>query len=999
MLQVSLLGQFEVLQDGERRAIPTRNAQVLFAYLLLHAGRALRREHLAGILWPDSSEENARSNLRHELWRLRKNLARKDANGAAGYDYILSDDLTISFDAETNYTLDVHILERGPPDSDDAEGLMLALSVYRGPLLPGFYQDWVLVERERLQGLFEMRMARLLALLEVAERWDETIEWAQQWIALGETWSEAAYRALMVAHAHSGDLPRAMLAYERLAQGLQRDLGLQPSAQTRALLVHLQAASSMPPPAVPQAADVSGKELKAVVETVAPHKPHANLPRPLTVFVGREKEIGRVRRLVERTRLTTITGAGGVGKTRLAIAVAETFVGRFRDGACWVELASLAPGDQHVAQAIARTLRAPEIPDLSLMESLASYLQDRELLLVLDNCEHLVDACAVVVERLLGDCLQITVLTTSREPLGVPGEKAWQLLPLSLPLTNKVQAVQAPTVQPYETMSEIDSEAVRLFVARAASAVRGYQPADADAAAIAQICLRLDGIPLAIELAAARMTLLSAREIAARLDSRFSLLTSGQRTALPRHQTLQAAIEWSHDLLSATEQCLFRRLSVFAGIFTLEAAEVVCASPETGEEPDESAAIDSEDVLTLLGRLADKSLLQVIPSQQDSLLATRYRFLDTVCSFARIKLQEAGERASLRARHAAYYVRLVEEAEPRLLSAEQARWYRLLQAEADNIRAVVDWATEGPILEEDVSAAVGRAESGLRISGALLWFWWSHSSTHEGLQMAEKTLAAPPQESLQLHRARALNSAAFLLWVLGELPQARRRVAEALDILQETPDDAVLAWSLQFLGLISASEGRYEEAGIAMQEGLTIARRIDDLTKSSFSLAFLGDVAWQQGDEERAQRVYKECAALLGELGNRLFTAYPLRRLGYLALAHSDIHGAWNYFRESLTLNQEGGDRRGVLACVTAMAALALQMGALTRAARLLGVVENGLATLTLNLLSLDQIELRYVRDTLRGTLDPQTFESSYAEGWALDDVRGTGFVEEMVWG
>jgi non-specific serine/threonine protein kinase len=978
MLEVTLLGQFEVLHDGKRLTIPTRNAQSLFAYLILNAGTAHRRERLAGLLWPDSTEENARSNLRHELWRLRKALK------TAGGSYFLIDDLTIAFNPQSEYSLDAQKLESVPLEgSTAADELMAALSAYRGELLPGFYDEWVFVERERLHGLFEARMSRLLEILLAEGRWAEVLDWGMRWIALGQ-WPEPAYRALMTAYASRGDVSKAMAIYERFAQGLQKDLGLKPSEQTQALYKRLKAGwkteASAQAPAATKGPSISPAE-KSAPSAPLRRLRRSNLPRPLTSFIGREREIRQVERLVSSGRLVTITGSGGVGKTRLAIQVARALAPQFPDGAWWAELAALsvspaAPdGDSEgrqgalsradaVAQVIAKALRIPELPGLPVLDGVSERLSDKQLLLVLDNCEHLIEACAALAERLLGDCPQVSILVTSREPLRVPGEKAWYLPSLSLPEIGRS----------LEFEDIVQSEAVNLFIERTGDVLPGYWPGQAGAATIAQICRRLDGIPLAIELAAARMNLLSAQEIAGRLDSRFSLLTAGRRTALPRHQTLQAAIEWSYDLLEEAEQALFRRLSVFAGSFTLEAVEAVCA----GED------IPRQDVLTLLARLVDKSLLNVDPSLQDVELPTRYRLLDTICSFGRLKLDEAGRSGRMRDRHAAYYVSLVEAAEPELLLQDQGRWYRLLQEEHDNIRAVIEWGAESD-----------QAENALRIVGSLLWFWWSHGPMHEGLDLTLQAMTLPSADRFPEHRARALNTAGYLHWSLGNIPSARQSLNEARAILETSDDEAGRAWMMQFLGLVLTSEGDYDLADAAMQEGLAIARKLGNLNMSSFSLAFQGDIAFQKGDISKARSAYEESAITLRALGNKLFAAYPLRRLGYLALGRGEIPRAREYFRESLALNREGGDRRAVAACLLSFAALAIHMDKLDVAARLLGAAESRLESLGINLLYLDLIEWGLISNKVITTLDEAAFTAAFAEGWELSEDQAVELVGE----
>ena len=446
MLDVKLLSQFEILRDARRLTIPTRNAQALFAYLLLNAGKPHRRERLAGLLWPDSSEDNARSNLRHELWRLRKAL---ETEGEA---YFTVDNLTIAFGLQSEYALDVHRLEFEPLDSSITDDLINALSAYQGELLPGFYDDWVFLERDRLAALFEAKITRLLEILQAEGRWAEVLDWGNRWISLGG-WPEPAYRALMSAYANTGDISKAVTTYERYAQALQKDLGMKPSEQTQALFKRLKSGWKTDAQATAPAQLPKPSPEPTTPTSPSPKVHRSNLPRPLTSFIGREKEIQHVEHLVSGAQMVTITGSGGVGKTRLAIQVAGELASHFEDGVWWVELAALSastpprkqkPDDQQgrhgevsgtdlVAQAVVKVLRIPESPGLPLLEELTEHLHDKKILLVLDNCEHLINACAALAESVLGCCPQVTLLATSREALGVPGEKSWALPSLSLP--------------------------------------------------------------------------------------------------------------------------------------------------------------------------------------------------------------------------------------------------------------------------------------------------------------------------------------------------------------------------------------------------------------------------------------------------------------------------------------------------------------------------------------------------------------------------------------
>jgi non-specific serine/threonine protein kinase len=399
--------------------------------------------------------------------------------------------------------------------------------------------------------------------------------------------------------------------------------------------------------------------------------PPTNLPISLTSFIGREREIAEVTRLLagppSESRLLTLTGAGGCGKTRLALRVAGEALGDFPDGVWLVELAALAD-PALVAGAVAMAVGVREVPGRALTESLVDHLRDRTLLLILDNCEHLVAAAAGLADVLLRSCPRLRVLATSREPLGSAGETIWRVPSLTLP---PLSAADAPLLEPLTRY-----EAVRLFVERARAAVPAFAPSAENAPALVEICRRLDGIPLAIELAAARVRVFSAAQIAARLDDRFRLLTAGPRTALPRQQTLRATVDWSYDLLAEPERALLRRLSVFAGGWTFEAAEAVAAGD----------GIQTHAVLDLMAQLVDKSL--VIAEEQRG--AVRYRLLETIRAYARDRLLEAGEAERTRDRHLAYFLGLAEEAEPRLRGAEERVTLDRLEAEHANLQAALE---------------------------------------------------------------------------------------------------------------------------------------------------------------------------------------------------------------------------------------------------------------------------------------------------------------------
>ncbi len=530
MLELRLLGQFDLRLDNRPIDLPSRPAQSLLAYLALKPGTAYRRERLAGLLWPDATEANARRYLRQALWRIRKALE------PAQHDFFIADDLTIAFDAAADFELDVALLEQDVSATTTTADLLRSVEVYRGELLPGFYAEWVSPERERLQALYERKLTLLLDRLVVEQRWPVVIDWAERWIALGNV-PEPAYRVLMRAYAAGGDRASMSAAYQRCVEALRRELDVEPSDTTRTLYEQLSRNGS---------ATGNGR-LPIEIKPPATN----NLPRQLTTFVGREREIVEVKRLLQTTtsRLVTLTGSGGCGKTRLALHVGQELLADYPQGVWLIELAPVSD-PALVPQTAVTALGLREESGRPLMTTLLDYLRGRKTLLLLDNCEHLVAASAQLVETLLHACPDLTILASSREQLGITGEAAFRVPSLAIPDLRQLPPVE--TLMHYE--------AVQLFVDRARLALPEFAVTAENAGVIAQICHRLDGIPLAIELAAARVNVASVDQIAARLGNAFRLLTGGSRTALPRQQTLRAMMDWSYNLLSEPERTLLRRL-------------------------------------------------------------------------------------------------------------------------------------------------------------------------------------------------------------------------------------------------------------------------------------------------------------------------------------------------------------------------------------------------------------------------------------------------------
>jgi predicted ATPase/transcriptional regulator with XRE-family HTH domain len=621
-----------------------------------------------------------------------------------------------------------------------------------------------------------------------------------------------------------------------------------------------------------------------------------NLPAQLTSFIGREHALAQVRWQLtgrpDRQRLLTLTGAGGCGKTRLALEVAAGLVERYAQGVWLVELAPLAD-PALVPLAVATALGLREETGQPLVDTLTAALRSRHVLVVLDNCEHVIAACATLAAALLRACPELQVLATSREPLGLAGEMVWRVPSLLAPDPEQPQPPDALT----------QYEAVRLFVERAQAVQPLFTLSDRNTPAVAQICRRLDGIPLAIELAAALVRGLSADQIARRLDDRFRLLISSDRMALPRRQTLRATVDWSYDLLSPHEQTLFNRLSVFAGSFTIEAAEAVCAG----------GPITAGDVPGVLLRLVDTSL---VVTEDNGGEIERYRLLETLRQYGNERLLAAGEADDLAARYLAYYCGLADEAHLGLQRHPHTPWLERLEAEYPNIRQALRWALD-----------TGTIQEGLHLAGGLQWFWYYEGYTGEGLQWLGALLARPEAAARTTWRARALACLAFLRtatrWLAGaEATDAETRalIDEAEALARETGAREVLAGALYLRGISRRDAAPLEESLALYRDELHITRWVHSACRD------LGHIAWEQGDKARAQGWWAECPRLSHETGDPFNLAIDLTDLGLLAYDEGDYARARSLLEERLALCRTM-DRPALSDALRALAAVARAQG------------------------------------------------------------------------
>ncbi len=614
-----------------------------------------------------------------------------------------------------------------------------------------------------------------------------------------------------------------------------------------------------------------------------------NLPLQLTSFIGRENEIAKLKRALNDHRLVTLTGSGGTGKTRLSLQVVAEVLDGFPAGVWFVELAPVSdPG--LVPNTLANLLGLRESSETrhSLSELVCGYLRERKALLVFDNCEHLIEAVAAFTDQLLRACKYLKVLASSREALGVAGELAWHVPSLSLP---DLRNLPAP-----EILSQY--EAVRLFIERAALVQPRFNVTHENAPAIAQICYRLDGIPLALELAAARANVLSVEQIAKRLDDRFRLLTGGARSALPRQQTLRAMIDWSYNLLAADERLLFLRLAVFSGGWTLEAAESVCS----GE------GLDAEQVLDLLSQLVRKSL--VVMTEQNG--EARYHFLETIRQYAREKLFESESAVWLRDRHLDYFITLAEQGYLGVYGPHDLVWIDKLETENDNLRAALGWSLESP--EADPQKA-------LQLSGALGDFWDVRGYTREGYQWCAEALKRAPEIS-SLPRCRALFAAGLLAERISQRAEAIRRIEEAL-VLARQLKHATLT-SLCLLNLTSFFSNGLEDI-VRFKEGLDLARA----SGSQFVLA-IGLGWWAIGisnDADETNRYLEEAHQIAEKLGNTRARIYNLRDYGWNETTRDNQTSAAALLQEALRLAQLLKERHQIAHCLLLLGRLATQRG------------------------------------------------------------------------
>jgi predicted ATPase/DNA-binding SARP family transcriptional activator len=893
-----------------------RKAKSLIKLLALAPDRRIHRERVAELLWPDRTADSAANNLHQALYVARRAL---EAAGADARDCLaLHDDMLVLCEGRP-VEIDAVRFEEATDAArreGTAEAYESALALYSGELLPeDRYEDWATGRREALREL------HLAALLELAElhasvgNASAAIE-ALQRAVVDDPLHEEAHRRLMVLFAVAGRRQQALAQYQQLRQTLRREYEADPDPETRRVYQEVLAGAlepASPTPASAEARPPGARRGGSGSDAAARH----NLPVQLTSFVGREHELAELRGRLDRVRLITLTGPGGAGKTRLALEAASERLRAYEHGVWLVELAPLSePGlvAQETAAVLDMQLRSEEDPDAAL----ARLIGDRRLLLLLDNCEHLVGACARLTEELLRSCPGLTILATSREPLRIGGEVTVRVPSLGLP--DPRHEVSAEALMGFES--------VQLFALRAADAAPGFRLTDENAAQVTEVCFRLDGMPLAIELAAARTAALAPAQIAERLRDSLDLLGGG-RGRLTRQQTLAATINWSHDLLDELEQVLFRRTGVFAGSFGLDAVEGVCGGN----------GLEDGEPLELLGRLVDKSLVAAEEERGEY----RYRLLDTIRHYARERLAEAGETAMLEARHRAWFLHVAEAADPDTAD----RFFEPVELDLDNLRAAV------------ASGVRDDPETALRTVMALWPVWMRRGYFTEGARLLDAALAVCPQPTplraralaaasalaVRLARAERVASpideardieeglgnrrrvAAVLLYrgtveaAQARNDQARRSLDEAFALADEMGDVLVAAETRHRQGVEAYSRGRDEEAGQLVEEGLTILEGADDPEAWVWAIA-TGLVADRDG-RGRPRMYFEDTLLLFHETGAEALRGYMLCDYAVIARAQRDYDAAHEALDRALALHRERHDRFGAAVALNGLGNLA----------------------------------------------------------------------------
>ena len=865
-LEFRILGPLEVRREGETLALGGARQRSLLAFLLLHRNEVVSRERLIDALWGEGPPATASNALQVAVHALRKLLGHERLRShGGGYELLVEPE-------ELDLGRFERTVDRARAGVATATELRRALSLWRGEAATGDYPIGVRSELERLD---ELRLFALEERIEAdltAGRHGALAEELDA-LVLEHPYRERLRGQLMVALYRAGRQADALEAYAGARRTLVDDLGIEPGRELRELEARV----------LRQDPDLDRPPSAGVLKG-------AGLPAPPTRLVGRRVELAAVEALLRRldVRLVTLTGIGGSGKTRVALAVAEELAAEHGDGVHFVDLAPIAQPEL-VVDAVARALGVPETGEQSMLESLSSAVRDADVLLVADNFEHVLDAAPLVAE-LLAAGQGVKVLATSRSPLRVPAEHEYPIHPLELP-----PATQAP-----DPSALLQNEAVALFVARAQAARPDFEVTRENAADVAGICTAVEGLPLALELAAARMKLLAPESLLERLRDRLDTLTARARDVPERQRTLRATIDWSYDLVGQEERRLFAELSVFSGEFSFEAAVAICRT--------EVGTIEA---------LVDSSLVQ--PAGDG-----RFRMLEIVRQHAGERLETKGDVDSVRRRHAEFFLELGERIRPSLRGAGAEAALRLVERDHDNFRAALAYARDH-----------GLVEFQLRLAPAIHRIWYTRGYLREGRAWLEEAIHAEGKQPPE-HRVGALTATAAIAWRQGDFEAAETYAAEALEIARRLDAANEMVGPLSILGVVAMSREDHARALPFAEEMARVARTVGDVFGLATALNNQAYIAWVAGDVERAEALWTETLEAARESSSEL-TAYAMSGLGDVALARGEIDRAAERFRQALAIHDELETLELLADNCTCLSAVAKSGGDLERAARLLG--------------------------------------------------------------
>jgi predicted ATPase/DNA-binding SARP family transcriptional activator len=976
-MEVRILGPLEVLHEGQPLDLGGPRDRGVLALLVVHAGEVVSSDRLIEAMWGDQLPRDPQHALQAAVSRLRKAL-----QSAGAPDLVVTRPpgyvLEIDPDAVDAARFE-RLVERARHHEDPAAraaALQEALVLWRGPPLADVaYEAWAQPEINRLN---ELRLAAVEDEIDTQLAAGRHAEVLGRLTILMEEhpFRERLRRQLMLAFYRARRQAEALELYEQARVTLAEELGVDPGPDLQRL--HQQILRQDPS-----------------LDWSPPPPTRTNLPALLTSFVGRQVETDRVAELLAESRLVTLTGPGGSGKTRLAAEVGAVLAHRYREGVWLVDLAPLIDPSL-VPQAVAAALGVPEDPVRPLVDTIVDSLRETKLLLILDNCEHLIDESAKLAETLLTAAPGLRILATSREALAVPGETAFEIPPLPVPDPETAEA------RP-ETLLQFD--AVRLFVDRAAATQPDFAMSSDNARAVAEISIRLEGLPLALELAAARVRGLGVDAIASRLGDHLGLLAGGRRTGLPKERSFRAAADWSYDLLSERERRVFERLSVFAGGFSLEAAEAVASG--------EATAVG--DVSGLLARLVDRSLVQRVASTP-----VRYRLLEPLRQYARERLASGGAADVGRRRHLEFYLAMAETAEPALREREQRTWLDRLETEHDNLGTALASAVE-----------LGEPDAGLRLAAALGPYWQMRGHFSEGRERLRVTLSASEEDSpsraralveagslayyqcdfrdalnrsqtgLALYRragdrwgvAYALSRVGLAAWELGEADRARASFNESLTLFRDLDDPWGVATTLWHRGFVAVAEGSLDEAETAYEESLTWFREQGDDSGAGVVLGWLGGLAGLRGELGPAEELLRESLELTQRIGDRWGTAWAHAHLARVAMLRASDREAVDLYRRALRVFGSLGDRVASAICLEGLAELASRRGQPARAAELFGAAEAPRRLgVGFYLSSVDPAGYRRRIAALRSQLGEKAFTSAWTQGRAMTLERAREF-------